>query len=63
MIREFDAGWVVPPSDDEAWKSALTEAASPDALRTKQLGAIRLSGERFAPEAALRSAAASLMSS
>jgi hypothetical protein len=57
LIREYDAGWVVPPSDHGAWKAALTEAAMPELLLAKQRGAVRLSEERFSPKAALADAA------
>jgi len=57
MIAEADAGWVVDPLDDGAWKQAFSEAADPDVLARKQAGALRLSTTRFEPAAALSVAA------
>lgn len=60
MVREADAGWVVAPGDVAAWTAALQEAADPVILGQKREGALRLSEQRFDPEAALADAAAAL---
>ncbi|MFT7476497.1 MAG: hypothetical protein ACI81L_003452 [Verrucomicrobiales bacterium] len=61
LIRNHDAGWVIQPNDLDAWKLVTSEIADPVVLARKRAGARLVSLEHFAPVAALRGAAASLL--
>lgn len=60
IVSEYDAGWVLDPTDLGAWSTAAEELNDPDILARKQRGARRASAERFAPSAALETAAIGL---
>jgi len=54
-IREYDAGWVVDPTDAAALNKALDEIfASPDVVREKGENARKLAAERYTFEQAIK---------
>lgn len=62
LVTEHNAGWVIDPTDDAAWRQVATELADPNTVATKAAGARRASAASFAPREALRQASDQLSS-
>lgn len=60
VITDHDAGWLLDPTDERAWRAASAELADPTKLAAKRSGARDASTKRFAPAAALAEAVARL---
>lgn len=60
IVEEHDAGWTLDPGDNDGWQRVSNELTDPGILEQKRRGAAAASRERFAPTAALASAAQAL---
>lgn len=60
IVRAHNAGWVIDPDDAQGWATASRELSDPKTLSEKRAGALEVSRERFAPDAALRAVATAL---